>query len=516
MKINLHILLDVLEPLGFHGTLPDEPSERRCAYPVIFHEFPSSFAEENLYILKNSLFPEEANVPCHASILCIGTPPAEWLDNICNLLYTENSQLSEFDLMNLITAQFYRYQSWEASLQEIISTNQSFQKMALVTAPILNNPIEVWESQIYLICFNIPPVMEETPLYHSFKTEHPWKAGFIMDEENIQNLVTDEEYNQAYTIKKPAIYSGRPHGFRTLYYNIFLKETPIARICLSEIIVPFSTRDFALIQIFGDLLAMGLGRNGVYSFRHQTKFLEVLKGLVEHRLQPENKISQFLSEYSWKMNNEYICLVLRQKIKEKQSTFSFGPLAIELNKLIPNSFHVTHGSHLVFICNLSQSGKSREQLYKQILPFLRDSLLSASISTSFYCFKDLYYYYQQAVIAAEIGEKKDITKWYFKFEDYQTEYLLQQYQEKLHPKVLIPTGLYRLIEYDEKKGTNYAETLRIYLENACSTQKTTQQLFLHRNSLAYRIARIEEILSIDLDSAENRLILQLAFRLLNR
>lgn len=514
MKLNLHILLDVLETWGFQGNLPDNPTDQRCSYPMLCHSFPAFFSEDVLYIINADLLPPNANAPKHTSILCVGTPPLAWLHVKCNFLYTLHETLSASELMNIITAQFYRYQAWEHELQEALNTHQSFQKMALVAGKLINNPLEVWESTIYLVCYNLPEMEQPTQQYIEFKSEHPWKTDYIMDEETLQNLISDDEYNLAHTKKEPTIYSGKPEGFRTLYYNIFFKETLIARICISEIINTFKSRDFALIKIFGDILAKGMIRNGVYSFRQHKKFLEVLKGLVSHRLQPEPKINQFLLEYHWDMFDEYICMVIKSKFKVKNPSSNLGPLAIELSKLMPCSSYVTHSDHLVFICNLTQTKKSREHVYNQVLPFLRDSLLSASISTCFYCFKELYYYYQQALIASDIGEKKDPTKWYFKFEDYQTDYLLQQYQGKLHKKALIPGGLYRLIEYDQSKGTNYAETLRIYLENSCNTQKTTQQLFLHRNSLSYRINRIEEILSMDLESANNRLILQLAFRLL--
>jgi DNA-binding PucR family transcriptional regulator len=55
-------------------------------------------------------------------------------------------------------------------------------------------------------------------------------------------------------------------------------------------------------------------------------------------------------------------------------------------------------------------------------------------------------------------------------------------------------------------------TLGAYLDNYGSLTRTAEALHLHRNSVAYRIKRIFELLDADPDEPDERLILQLACR----
>lgn len=71
----------------------------------------------------------------------------------------------------------------------------------------------------------------------------------------------------------------------------------------------------------------------------------------------------------------------------------------------------------------------------------------------------------------------------------------------------------KLEETDTQGGTHYLNTLEIYLEENCNAVHAAQRLFLHRNSLNYRIRKIQDILGCDLSSNEERLKLRDAFLL---
>lgn len=58
-----------------------------------------------------------------------------------------------------------------------------------------------------------------------------------------------------------------------------------------------------------------------------------------------------------------------------------------------------------------------------------------------------------------------------------------------------------LIESDSKNASEFLATLRCYLFNNCNLVKTAQALFIHRNTLIYRLNAIKGLLSKDLDDA---------------
>lgn len=69
-----------------------------------------------------------------------------------------------------------------------------------------------------------------------------------------------------------------------------------------------------------------------------------------------------------------------------------------------------------------------------------------------------------------------------------------------------------LVEYDRAQGTDLIETLSAYFAHKGNLSQTAEAMFVHRNTLLYRMQRIREISGLDLDNPETRLSIQLALR----
>jgi purine catabolism regulator len=69
-----------------------------------------------------------------------------------------------------------------------------------------------------------------------------------------------------------------------------------------------------------------------------------------------------------------------------------------------------------------------------------------------------------------------------------------------------------LLEYDRRSGQNLVTTLEAFFACHGNLSQAAIRLQLHRNSLLYRISRIEEVGGIDLEDPETRLALQVALK----
>jgi sugar diacid utilization regulator len=67
--------------------------------------------------------------------------------------------------------------------------------------------------------------------------------------------------------------------------------------------------------------------------------------------------------------------------------------------------------------------------------------------------------------------------------------------------------------YDKKNRTMLLETASKFIDQNCRYEPTAKALAIHVSTLRYRIARLKELFSVDLDDAESRLTLALAIRL---
>ncbi len=71
-----------------------------------------------------------------------------------------------------------------------------------------------------------------------------------------------------------------------------------------------------------------------------------------------------------------------------------------------------------------------------------------------------------------------------------------------------------LLRADQVRDSSLSDTLRQYLNHNCNAKETAEAMFLHRNTLNYRLSRIKEILGVDFDTLEDLVNLKLAFAIL--
>lgn len=71
-----------------------------------------------------------------------------------------------------------------------------------------------------------------------------------------------------------------------------------------------------------------------------------------------------------------------------------------------------------------------------------------------------------------------------------------------------------LQRYDSEHGGDLVRTLTAYLRHGGNRNRTADALYLHRNSLRYRLARIQALAGLDPDDPNARLALQVAVLLM--
>jgi DNA-binding PucR family transcriptional regulator len=66
-----------------------------------------------------------------------------------------------------------------------------------------------------------------------------------------------------------------------------------------------------------------------------------------------------------------------------------------------------------------------------------------------------------------------------------------------------------LVEHDRQRRSDLVRTLRVYFATGANASEAADRLFLHRNSLLYRLERIQRLTGLDLKDPGARLVLQL-------
>ncbi|WP_026528608.1 PucR family transcriptional regulator [Butyrivibrio sp. VCD2006] len=121
--------------------------------------------------------------------------------------------------------------------------------------------------------------------------------------------------------------------------------------------------------------------------------------------------------------------------------------------------------------------------------------------------------FQLAQEACRIGKQIGASSKVHRYENYRFLHLLNHVSDVGLLKSYIHPALYRLHHYDLEHDSELVETLKVFLRVSCSVKDASDALFLHRNTLNYRMSKITELTGLDLNDAETVFRLQCSYQI---
>ncbi len=174
--------------------------------------------------------------------------------------------------------------------------------------------------------------------------------------------------------------------------------------------------------------------------------------------------------------------------------------------------HVTyHKNGIAAIIPLAEESDLYHKLPELLRDLAKKEYVRIGISYPFMNIENFVNHFDQAFAALELGQKLKSEDSVCFYQDYQFFHLLSdtKYPDRLgsfcHP------ALAALRQYDHTTNSQLYKTLCIYIEKGCNIKLTSESLFIHRNSLVYRLDRITEIGGLDLSDINTLFLLRLSF-----
>jgi purine catabolism regulator len=120
--------------------------------------------------------------------------------------------------------------------------------------------------------------------------------------------------------------------------------------------------------------------------------------------------------------------------------------------------------------------------------------------------------YQQAVQAKQLGRRLGLGH-LVEFSSLGIYQLLGQLEDVPVARTFAEQIIGPLADYDQQHRSALVETMNAYFNHHGNISQTAESLFIHRNTLLYRLDRIQELTGQDLEQADMRLAFHLALKL---
>lgn len=184
--------------------------------------------------------------------------------------------------------------------------------------------------------------------------------------------------------------------------------------------------------------------------------------------------------------------------------------ASKLSLLFPGT-HLTYNNKGIVAVIPTNLSNPTDNYTNKLLKFAESENVYIGISYDFSDICMLYKHYQQAYKALSLGEIFEPDKKYYFYKDFQAYDLISRADDKSSLPNLISPTLLILKSYDKKNKTQLLNTLHTYIDNDCCAKETAASLFIHRNSLSYRLNKIVELTNIDFEDHQSKFLLKLSF-----
>lgn len=410
-----------------------------------------------------------------------------------------------FVLSNYINEVFTKYNLWDRKLSEISIKGGTLQEMVDVSQPFFENPVVISNKSFGIMAHTNSKETDEV-------LEKVTDGNYSYSQRAIQNVINrkpeNEEnlYRETTLILPPNLANCKQH-----IKSVFSKGYRIGAIV--EFFVHTEPKQWnkEILEYFNSKVELLLENEEKKSNVRQSMYDYLLIDLINDDKLTKSEIISRGKPHQINYEGNYL---IYKVVMSKNSVFAVSHVLTAFKEkscfytvtIYEDSVVVLHNTSAVNQqnCNIQED--------KDILDILKTYNASLGISDLFDNLGEFRAEYKKACIAVKVGKTVDKEKSIYVFRDYFVQYLMLSSCKHIDLNNVLSSKVIQLMEADHHDGTENVKTLRIFLENERNVSVTAQEFFLHRNSILYRINKIEETLNVDLNDFNKRMELLLTFQ----
>lgn len=492
MKINLHIVSDCFKDFHQYSNLPDN-FKLNLETPGILTSVPDDVLEPSvLYIVRSSCIEENPKAFLGGSLLVVGEVRREILEK-CSCAYVCLNNAQNFDeIINRVFEMLRKFNAWELSLLEAVSMRKTMQQIFDIAAEPLNNPIMLEEAW---------------GMFVLSAGEFNDSAG-ISDWMDVLNCDNIDETNAASIAPKRAAripsnkdsilteYTGDGALRSRFAAQIHIGSSPCGTISLLEVNHKFTPGELSLVCYIRDFFTKCV-RNGQLSFEQVNSIPSFLKQLIDGGFISSKALEVQLGRWGWKINDQYQIIHCHTPSGSREEDAQKDYVYTRARRTYPNAFIFKDEDGVAIIVRKSDYPGSEQHILDELRAAVTKTHSTCGVSYLFYDFRDVQKFYIQSKLAHHYGEmcRKDQNVFYYN--EFSWEHLLSlvtlqdDIHSFLHPKAEM------LAAYDKENHTDYLNTLLTYLHLGMNKTLTAKKLFIHRNTIIYRLENIKQLIGLD-------------------
>ncbi len=425
----------------------------------------------------------------------------------CNLILLQ-SDLGIHEIFNKIQDIYQdssRLLDGSASLLECIIRGKEIREIIETGYDILNNPIMLMDTSYKVLSYKTDARVNDEVWddlvsrgYSSYKYVTKFKYERIIE----KILVSDEPI---------LLDTGVAEKIRRILGKIQVGDKCMGYLAILEYRQPFQNQDLRIAKLICEVISSIMKEEKWQKSATGLMWENLIQDLLEEKVTEEEDLNDRLQSCEWKPNKN-MCMVSIDMSRFNDPSF-IDYFRQQIHKLTPLCRSIYYHDAVSVLLEF-QGESGRKKLLSSMISFLKEIGLHAGCSESFTNLSEIGRYYRQSRKALLLGEKLDPKKRMSEYQDYILSDFLYDSSTLLKLDDFCHPGVLKLDHIDQSSGTEYFRTLFEYLKNNKNVIATAEALYIHRNTVNYRLDKIKELLESDLKEAEESMHILLTYKMI--
>lgn len=419
--------------------------------------------------------------------------------------YTDDQQATQ--MIRTLNAQKRSFERKKAKLMAALLSCGGLQHIIDEGYEVLGNPMFVSDMGYNVLAFNKNAEVFD-PSWPNAEPEKEFEAY-----ERIKKLNDSGVFERLYSSESPCIEHFDYSPTRWMAHKIAINGKNIGHIAVVETKKSFEAMDFELLQWLCRIVASELQKEPIQSSQLYSAFEHFLIGIIEEKIIKAEIIKK--QEKKLGINaKKYLCLVTVSSELKSENGMSLRYVKSIINRILGTEKSILYQNKITVLLLSDKKEAISGATKSKLIEFLISNQMKAGVSPYFQDLAGLRSHYNLSIKALQLGGSMNPEEHLFHYEAYACYHLFERVSDQSGLKDFGNTALTDLMDYDQQYKTNYCHNLFIHLQNDGNVTKTAQYFQIHRNSMKYRIKKIEEIMAVSLTDSEIKFSLMLSFKLL--
>ena len=411
-----------------------------------------------------------------------------------------------FDVFNQIIEIFHRFQDWENAVKGALLKKQAIEEILNLCKMVTPETVYITNLSLKMIAHSTPTIMGDVSAIWNYQATYGYMPMNV-----VKSLIDSGELDKINSNRLAFTLPTKSFNLPYTCRNIFCDNVMRAHIFIVSIYSKPLQSNKEIADVLGELFTVYVRENveffSLTGLLHEHFFRDILLGrLTDHVL-----IRQQLSAFGWRVNDGYLLFVME---KENEKLEPFRMIAHYLERFGFDCKGIELDNDLVIVFHVERDQKKRQRIQDTLEGQLEKHNCKGTLGKWFANFTDMSVYYQQAKVIISFCRNMPNSKKLLVEEEFGLYGFIEAGLKNNNVFQVCHPDIITLYEFDKENGTECVETLFQYLICDRNVVKASKALYIHRNTMKYRLERMKTVVDFEAENSDVKIYLIMSIYIL--